>query len=91
MTSILTCKSSDSASLKQPRAGVSPVVLEVEVLDLAVATVFRLASVEGVPPDPHTDVSGHDEVTSSLSHPNTGPCFKLSLSLKDSVNVNNFL
>ena len=89
MTSILTCKSSDSASLKQPRAGVSPVVLEVKVLDLAVAPVLGLAPVEGVPPDPHTDVSGHDEVTSSLSHPNSGPCFKLSL--KDSVNVNKCL
>ena len=57
----LTCKGPDSASLKQPRAGVAPVVLEVEVLDLAVAGAVRLAAaVEGVPADPDTDVRGHD-------------------------------
>lgn len=67
MTLILTCKSSNSASLKQPRAGVSPVVLKVKVLDLAVAGAVRLAAIEGIPPHPDTDVSGHDEVTISLS------------------------
>ena len=52
---------------------VSPVVLEVEVLDLAVAGAIavRLA-IEGVPSDPNTDVSGHDEASLAHCHPNTG-------------------
>ena len=52
----LTCKSTNSASFKEPRAGVSPVVLKVVIFNL---TVPVLLAVEGIPADPHTDVRRH--------------------------------
>ena len=55
--SCLTCKSPDSAPLKEPWAWIPSIVLEVELFRDAVAI-----PVEGVPPDPDTDVGRHRDL-----------------------------
>jgi len=60
----LVCKSPDPASLKEPGARVSSVVLEVELFGNPVPPVL---SVEGVPSDTDADVGRHGDATTSTS------------------------
>ena len=71
-TYLLTRQGPDPAPLEQPGAGVAAVILEVEVLDLAVSPVGGgVLAVEGVPPHPHADVGGHgdDRATAACTTP----------------------
>jgi hypothetical protein len=61
---VYTCKSADSASLEEPGTGVAPIVL---VLEVPLHGLIPVRPVEGVPPDPHTDVGRHCDPPLCLS------------------------